>query len=151
MKVRLVVPEAFATEGTRVRRALEAAGIAVATVTAQVEGDLVLRTGESVLGVPPAPDAAVIGLPEPRDALVAVRSATLEEVPEGGAVGLSGALRREMLGVHRPDLRAVEIEDAGARSLYWMEDNNDCRQTTIFLNQHRIEEGRQSVGRSAVM
>ena len=33
----------------------------------------------------------------------------------------------------------------------WMEDNHDFRQSTIFLNQHRTEEGRMPVERSAVM
>ena len=33
----------------------------------------------------------------------------------------------------------------------WMEDNMGFRQTTIFLNQHRVDEGRVPVGRSAVM
>ena len=33
----------------------------------------------------------------------------------------------------------------------WMEDNMGFRQITIFLNQHRVEEGRVPVGRSAVM
>ena len=33
----------------------------------------------------------------------------------------------------------------------WMEDNHGFRQTTIFLNQHRTEEGRMPVRRNAVM
>ena len=33
----------------------------------------------------------------------------------------------------------------------YIEDNNGFRQTTIFLNQHRTEERRMPVGRSAVM
>ena len=33
----------------------------------------------------------------------------------------------------------------------WMEDNMWFRQTTIFLNQHRVEEGRVPVGQSVVI
>ena len=33
----------------------------------------------------------------------------------------------------------------------WMEDNMGFRRTTQFLNEHRTEEGRMPVGRSAVM
>lgn len=33
----------------------------------------------------------------------------------------------------------------------WMKDDMTFRQTTIFFNQHRTEEGRMPVGRSAVM
>ena len=33
----------------------------------------------------------------------------------------------------------------------WMEDNMGFRQTTIFLNQHRVKEERVPAGRSAVM
>ena len=57
-------------------------------------------------------------------------------------------VRRENTG------RPVEIEVGSVDEALladWMEDNLGFRQTTIFLNQHRTDEGRQPVGRSAVM
>jgi hypothetical protein len=33
----------------------------------------------------------------------------------------------------------------------WLEDNMGFRQTTAFLNQHRVEEGRIPVSKSAIM
>lgn len=113
MRVRLAIPKAYRPEAERLVRALARHDVQAELVAHGSEAELELRSAEGLTETPPPGASLVLRLPEPRDALVAVRSVTLEEVPEGGAVGFSGALRREMLGVHRPDLRAVGIEDAG--------------------------------------
>lgn len=54
----------------------------------------------------------VLALVEPRDGLVVSEGGAvgLDDLSTGSVVGFSGQLRREMLGVHRPDLEARELD-----------------------------------------
>ncbi|MEX2467797.1 MAG: hypothetical protein WD995_12880 [Gemmatimonadota bacterium] len=116
MRVRLAAHEAFRPEAARVARALARYDVAVDIVGPDVDAELALRPVQGPQRPSDTPWCAVLALPEPRDALVTLegRSATLDEVPEDGTVGLSGRLRREMLAVHRPDLRVMQVENGTA-------------------------------------
>lgn len=126
MTFRVAVPESLHKEGERVLVSLaEGGGIGVEAVEHEMGADLALRPAHETL--PPEErlrtrvgdeawsqegSFAVLGRSEPRDALVAPGGhASLAALPQGARVGLTGALRREMLGVHRGDLRPVDIGD----------------------------------------
>jgi len=113
LKVRLASHEAIGADADRVARALEERGLKVEHVGANAAAELRLSSGVEVGRLAWDDIAAVIELPEPRDIVVTFDegSTGLTSIPEGASVGVSGRLRREMLGVHRPDLRAVGIDD----------------------------------------
>jgi hydroxymethylbilane synthase len=110
--VRLAAPGDYRSQVRKVLGALADHDIDATLVPPGAEVEIDLLPAEGIEGGE-LDDVVILALPEPRDALAAFegRTATLESVPEGGTVGLSGPLRRQMLGVHRPDLRASEIED----------------------------------------
>lgn len=113
MTVRLAAPGLFAMEAERIRRVLEEAGLDTEVVEPESDAPLRLRSAEGRLhDAPQGPGGAVLGLAEPRDALVGASGTTsLEGLPAGSRIGLEGRLRRELLGVHRPDAVAVELGD----------------------------------------
>jgi hydroxymethylbilane synthase len=124
MTLRLAVPEAFSSEGRRAWRILEGAGFEVETVDPAAEADLTLRPAEGRLDrLPPATSAAVIGLAEPRDALVAVTAAStsVADLPPGASVAVEGRLRHELLAVHRPDVTPRQVADP-AHALRMLDD-----------------------------
>lgn len=126
MTLRVAVPQSLHKEGDRVLASLaEGGGMDVEAVEHATGADLALRPAhetlptEERLRTRAGEEAwshqgsfAVLGRSEPRDALVAPGGvASLAALAQGARVGLAGALRREMLGVHRDDLRPVEIGD----------------------------------------
>ena len=96
------------------RRALEEAGLDVELAAGDADAQIRVASAEGRLtSLPPESQGAVLGLGEPRDALVAASSGTtLDALPGGAAVGVSGPLRRALLGVHRPDAVPREVADA---------------------------------------
>ncbi len=114
MTVRLAAPGLFAAEAARVRRVLEEAGVDAEIVGPEADAQLRLCWAEGrIHRAPPVSEGAVLSLVEPRDALVGASGTTsMEALPAGSRIGFEGPLRRELLGVHRPDAVAVEIGSA---------------------------------------
>ena len=106
---------ASSPEAARVRSVLESMGLKCDVVAPGVDAELKLESAEGRLhDVPGHSRAAVLGLPEPRDAYVAAPGVAtpLDALQAGARVGLQGRLRREFLGVHRPDAVAVDVDGA---------------------------------------
>lgn len=113
MSLRLAAADPLRGQASRLADRLAARGFAVTVVDADHDAGLQLTSGEGLTEMP-ARSAAVIGLAEPRDALVTGPEGkpSLSELPAGARVALAGGLRAEMLGVHRLDLRTVLVEEA---------------------------------------
>lgn len=112
MNVRLAAANSFRSQAERLAGRLAALGLEVTVVEADQDAALRLTSAEARAEMP-ARSAAIIGLAEPRDALVTGPEgvASLSELPATARVALAGALRAEMLGVHRPELRVVRVDD----------------------------------------
>lgn len=112
MNARLAAADPFRGQAERLADRLATLGFEVTLVGAGKDAELRLESAEG-LPEPPPRTAAIIGLAEPRDALVTgpEGATSLSELPATARVGLAGALRGEMLGVHRPELRVVRVDD----------------------------------------
>lgn len=112
----MAAPASLRPEADRVVAWLAGRDFPVERVPPDEVAELSLESGEGFDEPPPPERAVLLARPEPRDALVGRegRSAMLDELPEGVEVALAGPLRREMLGVHRPDLRAVAPGEGGS-------------------------------------
>ncbi|MEX2473558.1 MAG: hypothetical protein WEA34_15310 [Gemmatimonadota bacterium] len=124
MNLRLAVAEPFRSQAERLAGRLATRGFVVTVVEADQDAELRLTSAEGVAEMP-ARSAAIIGLAEPRDALVTgpEGAAGLSELPTTARVALSGALRAEMLGVHRPEVRVVGVD--GPRDAAGLLDRGD--------------------------
>lgn len=116
MSLRLATPDSLRSEADRIVAWLAERGVVVELVPSEADAELRLDGAEGVDRLPPADRAVLLPVPEPRDVLVTPegRSTTLSALAEGSKVALAGSLRKEMLGVHRPDLRAVAMDDPGS-------------------------------------
>lgn len=111
MNVRLAAAESFRSQADRLAGRLTAHGVRVTVVAAEADAELRLTSAEGLAEMPGGL-AAILGLAEPRDALVTGPEGvgSLSELPAGARVAVADVLRAEMLGVHRPELRDVRIE-----------------------------------------
>jgi hydroxymethylbilane synthase len=112
VRVRLSAPEGFRPQVAALVRTLAERDIDVTLVPPGTEAEIALVPADEASGLEVPERVMVLALLEPRDGLVVWEggAAALDELPAGSVVGLSGLLRREMLGVHRPDLEAWELE-----------------------------------------
>jgi hydroxymethylbilane synthase len=113
VNLRLAAATPFRGQAARLADRLTARGFTVTVVDADSDAELRLTSAEGLAEMPTGP-AAIIGLTEPRDALVTGPggAASLSDLPAAARVALAGILRAEMLGVHRPELRDLRVEDA---------------------------------------
>lgn len=112
VRVRLSAPEGFRPQFAALVRTLAEHDIDVTLVPPGAEAEIVLLPADQASGLRVPEHVVVLGLPEPRDGLVVSEDGivALDDLSSGSVVGFFGRLRREMLGVHRPDLEGREIE-----------------------------------------
>ena len=113
MNVRLAAADRFRSQAERLGGRLTGLGFVVTVVKPAEDAELRLESAERLPELLPSRSAAIIGLAEPRDALVTgpEGAASLSDLPTTARVALSGTLRAEMLGVHRPELPVVRVDD----------------------------------------